>query len=420
MSPTRSRLASLFLVTGALTALFASPAAAAPASTCTITGFTAPNAAQAKALRAKLATQSVNELAGTPLRDGMVWTIPSGSVPIVVVDSERPLAAGNAKMSVFGATFGVKSGSGAGRSRYVSQETVPLLGSVTRTAKVHGSADGCTASVTVVVDRSPYGTVAGLGGVFLAVIGGVLAILFARRRSARRMPRVLLGGVFGLLAGAGEALVLHEAGLIKPDRPFIWLGPAIGLVIGVLLARPWRGNRPVLAPPITFVAPTHEELGHYQAVAELDRSAGTVRYCGVDDDGTEVLLTTPRPDIEDRTLFDRHVAVLERVRGDHLPRVREKLETTLVTEPSVASTVRGFLGGDRRFTGEQSAIVLRDVLTGLTAVHAAGLVHRDITPATIHVHADEGAMLGTFELARAGGDDIAGMEGSPTYLSPEH
>ncbi|MFB9749789.1 serine/threonine-protein kinase, partial [Leifsonia shinshuensis] len=91
---------------------------------------------------------------------------------------------------------------------------------------------------------------------------------------------------------------------------------------------------------------------------------------------------------------------------------------------------------------EEAAAVTDGILRGLSAVHAAGLVHRDLSPANVFVAAGEdgaltaaGVRLIDFGLAdvpgrtalaadvlRAGdaGDDEVGVVGSAGYLSTEH
>jgi len=88
------------------------PAAAAPAQSCTIIGYTAGNADEAGRLRKTLAGQSSNELSGVQLGRSGTWKVPDGSVPIVVIESTQPLTAGSATVSVFGLSFDVASGSG--------------------------------------------------------------------------------------------------------------------------------------------------------------------------------------------------------------------------------------------------------------------------------------------------------------------
>lgn len=372
-------------------------AAAAPPQSCTIIGYTAGNADEADRLRKTLAGQSSNELSGVQLGRSGTWKVPSGSVPIVVIESTQPLTAGSATVSVFGLSFDVASGSGGTGRRFISTTTMPLLGQYTRNVKVQGHGDGCVGSFTVVVDRSPYSTVAGIGGIALAVVGGILAILFARRRRAGRVARILAGGLFGLLAGAGEALVLHETGVIAPDSRSILIGPLAGLLLGVLLARPWRGRRRTVAN------------------SEVDRDDYLVRSNCVE---PPVLLTTVRTDAEDpaeaQARFDQHAAVIRQLSGaECLPRLYPLAEA-LATQPQIVTTLRRHLDSGQSLTGPQAAVVVRAVLTGLIAVHAAGLAHGDIGAHSVDLTL-EGAMLGTFE--RTGpGEPAADLEATGVLL----
>lgn len=75
---------------------------------------------------------------------------------------------------------------------------------------------------------------------------------------------------------------------------------------------------------------------------------------------------------------------------------------------------------------ERSVNLLLQVCEGLSTVHAAGLVHRDIKPGNIFVDVyKENAKLGDFGLARILSDDtvtltqVAELAGTPAYMSPE-
>jgi CheY-like chemotaxis protein len=67
--------------------------------------------------------------------------------------------------------------------------------------------------------------------------------------------------------------------------------------------------------------------------------------------------------------------------------------------------------------------ILRQVAAGLSAVHALGIIHRDVKPANIILATSGEAVLTDFGLARAAGwSDISsetGMVGTPFYMSPE-
>ncbi len=63
--------------------------------------------------------------------------------------------------------------------------------------------------------------------------------------------------------------------------------------------------------------------------------------------------------------------------------------------------------------------VMLDVADGLSAMHARGLIHRDIKPDNVLVTADGGAKITDFGLVRAPQVHAGAMVGTPAYMSPE-
>ncbi len=69
--------------------------------------------------------------------------------------------------------------------------------------------------------------------------------------------------------------------------------------------------------------------------------------------------------------------------------------------------------------------IIKECLLGLTAIHEAGLVHRDIKPGNIFMEQGRRPVIGDLGLARqTSGDDRMTMTGAamgtPSYMSPEH
>lgn len=69
----------------------------------------------------------------------------------------------------------------------------------------------------------------------------------------------------------------------------------------------------------------------------------------------------------------------------------------------------------------RALVVIRAVLEGLAACHAAGILHLDIKPANILVTSTGGVKIVDFGIARAGSEsaNTATVAGTPPYMAPE-
>ena len=126
---------------------------------------------------------------------------------------------------------------------------------------------------------------------------------------------------------------------------------------------------------------------------------------------------------EFRALRDLDEANIVRVRDLELTEDDGALILDYVAGPSLATRLAN---GDRLSTAEAVSIAL-DVAAALAAAHAAGIVHRDVTPGNILLDPDDGARLTDFGIALGG----AGTNGEPAltatgelvgtlrYLAPE-
>ena len=116
-----------------------------------------------------------------------------------------------------------------------------------------------------------------------------------------------------------------------------------------------------------------------------------------------------------RVRHPRVVAVYDVVEDDERP--------WLVLQLLEPRTLADVLAAEGTVDPARAALIGLQVLDGLTAVHAAGVLHRDVKPANVLFGPDGGAVLADFGVA-ALEDDAAVTStglvlGSPAYLAPE-
>ncbi len=78
------------------------------------------------------------------------------------------------------------------------------------------------------------------------------------------------------------------------------------------------------------------------------------------------------------------------------------------------------LGGRRDLAGPAACAAVAAVADGLAAAHAAGILHRNVTPSAVFLAADGHPVLIGLGVAALAGDSVDGLTfGSPEYLAPE-
>jgi eukaryotic-like serine/threonine-protein kinase len=171
-------------------------------------------------------------------------------------------------------------------------------------------------------------------------------------------------------------------------------------------------------------------IGRFRLVARLGAGGMGVVYLGTAKDGTQAAIKVLRPELADdrefRVRFRREVALLARVNGVCTVRVLEAdtesarpfLATEYADGPSLAEHVsqHGPLGPDML---QGLAVGLAEALT---AIHAAGVIHRDLKPGNVLLSRSSPKVI-DFGIAQALDSTSltkTGMVvGSPSFMAPE-
>ena len=92
-----------------------------------------------------------------------------------------------------------------------------------------------------------------------------------------------------------------------------------------------------------------------------------------------------------------------------------------VMEYAGGGTLRRYLSDHGKLSLAESVQLLHDMLCGLAALHAHGMVHRDVKPDNIWLTADGGFRLGDFGLVLLPGylEEPGRIFGTAAYMSPE-
>lgn len=125
--------------------------------------------------------------------------------------------------------------------------------------------------------------------------------------------------------------------------------------------------------------------------------------------------------------FRREIAAARRVRHPNVAEIHDLIETDqllcLVVQYHDGIDVKRLLRRQERLNADDAVKVIGQVLDGLAAAHAQGVVHRDVKPHNILVDDELNVLLTDFGLARV--DSLAGLTahtmslGTPEYMAPE-
>lgn len=172
-----------------------------------------------------------------------------------------------------------------------------------------------------------------------------------------------------------------------------------------------------------------QRIGRFRVKVRLGEGGmGTVFLC--EDPNLDRLVAVKvlredlRHDPESRERFLREARAVARV--SH-PRVVQIYEVEAGDAPFFAmeyvqgSSVDEVLRRRGRFTVEEACGIIAQAADGLGALHLAGIVHRDITPANILLDAGGNARIVDFGLAAERGQagEAGVIAGTPHYMAPE-
>jgi serine/threonine protein kinase len=147
--------------------------------------------------------------------------------------------------------------------------------------------------------------------------------------------------------------------------------------------------------------------------------------------GDEVAVKRLHPivfaDENGRARLKREFAALRSLDEAHIVRVRDlriaKNEAAIILDYVPGQSLADRLAGGPPFQPAEAVAVARDIAAALTAAHAAGIIHRDVTPGNILLDPTDGARLTDFGIALGGGAEsvtaTGQLMGTMRFLAPE-
>ncbi|WP_127126517.1 serine/threonine-protein kinase [Georgenia sp. SYP-B2076] len=175
---------------------------------------------------------------------------------------------------------------------------------------------------------------------------------------------------------------------------------------------------------------SQREVGGYRLLRTLGSGGMGTVHEAVDGDGHHVALKLLHPHIgmdpTARRRLAREVSLLHRVRGDGVARVLdaevEDAEAFVVTELIDGPTLEDDVAADGPFAPEELATLAHGLADSLRAIHAVGVVHRDLKPGNVMM-SDHGPVVIDFGIAQVADDarltQTGLVTGTPGYLDPE-
>jgi predicted Ser/Thr protein kinase len=175
---------------------------------------------------------------------------------------------------------------------------------------------------------------------------------------------------------------------------------------------------------------TPDRLGPYHLLERLGEGGMGVVYLAADQQQRRVAVKALRPaiaaDPNARRRLAREVETMRRVRS---PFVAEVLDADVTSDPPYivtryvsGRTLEDVVGQDGPLTGAQLARVASGLALALSAVHAAGVVHRDLKPGNVMIANGEPVVIdfGIAQVPDSTRLTQTGMfMGTPGYLAPE-
>jgi serine/threonine-protein kinase len=217
-----------------------------------------------------------------------------------------------------------------------------------------------------------------------------------------------------VLKGGGANSPLQETALLL-DRGIVSRDEADDLLRAVAARR-----RPSQPPPDL----TGRIFGKFRLSRVLSRGVASITYVGDHPLGTQASVRVfTRPGLEERLLAE--ATRLAKIDHPNLARVHD-----FGVEDGLCYVASTFVDGS---SFEALALLpdpshlaksgpwLRQLAAGLRTLHAAGLVHGQISPGTVIVGSDGQAHLVEFPMSVGEPEDLllASIEGTPTFAAPE-